>query len=60
MEISTFDYILKRIEYRSEKQSNFRICITPTEKLIITLRKTLVLSFLYKYIEYKYSVCVYN
>lgn len=35
---STFDYILKFIETQLHKYSNFRECISPQQKLILTLR----------------------
>lgn len=35
---STFDYILKAVKTRLHKYSNFRECISPEEKLIVTLR----------------------
>lgn len=34
----TFDYILKGIEKRIEKFSNFRECISPKHRLAVTLR----------------------
>lgn len=38
MKKSTFEYILKAVEMKLYKQSNFRKCISPAEKLIVTLR----------------------
>jgi len=38
MSPSTFYYILEKIQPFLEKQSNFRKCITPAEKLTVTLR----------------------
>lgn len=39
MRIETFNYILEKIQNRIQKQNtNYRLAITPTEKLAITLR----------------------
>lgn len=34
----TFEYILRKVTPKLTKQSNFRTCIQPEEKLCITLR----------------------
>lgn len=38
MSQSTFFYILKAIENQLQKYSNFRECISPKQKLVLTLR----------------------
>jgi hypothetical protein len=38
MQIETFDYILEAIKDDLATQSNFRDCISPDEKLTITIR----------------------
>ncbi|XP_076301938.1 uncharacterized protein LOC143220086 [Lasioglossum baleicum] len=38
MNMETFDYILEAIRSKIEKHSNFRKCISPEERLMVTLR----------------------
>jgi len=38
MSIETFDYILGGIRNDITGQSNFRVCVSPEEKLTITIR----------------------
>lgn len=41
MDKETFYYILEGIREKIQKQSNFRRCISPEERLIVTLRYVL-------------------